>query len=152
MVTLIYVKDFSKFFEEHKEFIENQYKESTESVEEARPLNPDLDLFQKMIDINSFNIFEVFDEDKFIGYISLTMGPSMVNKGFVDAVVDHIVLDKEYRKKGVSLDMLSQIEEFLKDSEVDEVKLSIPATKQHDKFADRAGYIKTLSTHIKRLV
>lgn len=151
MVDIVKVKDFRDFYYQHKSFIQDKYREATENCNTTRVFEPDFDLFQKLIDLDTVLVLEIYEEEDFIGYASVTTVPALLHKNKVDATIDHIALDKSKREKGTAKTVIKLIEDFLKEKRVDEVKLVVPSTEMHDLFADKLSYKKAVTTHIKRL-
>lgn len=151
MVDLVEVKDFRDFCYQNKTFIQDKYSEASEACNTTREFKPDFDMFQKLIDLGSVTIFEIYEEEVFVGYASVTTCPALLHRNKVDATIDHIALDKDKRGKGTARTVINLIEDLLKERGVDEVKLVIPCTEMHDLFADKLSYKKAVTTHIKRL-
>lgn len=151
MIELSLVNDIAVFYEEHKDLINEEYHKEYESYTNDRTFDLDIKLFQQLIDAETLLLFEIYLEDTFIGYVNLMLSPSLLNKGKVEACIDHIVIDKDNRGKGLGKELLENIEGLLINEGVDELKLAIPSTEAHDAFAESLGYEKAITTHIKRL-
>lgn len=149
-VDLVLEKDFRKFFSEHKEFVEDKFKEALGQGREDE-LNLDMDLYQERIDSGCVSVFSLYIKEEFVGYLSLVISPDFLRKGKISGYIDHFALDKEYRNKGIAKKVLSDIENFLKDNEVRELSLCFPATEEHKVITGSLGYKPDITFYKKSL-
>ena len=146
-----FVDNFSDFYSEHKHHIEKHYKDFLETFNGTKELNVDVDLFQKLIDLNACNIFVIKDSESFVGYVSVTISPSPLFKGEVFCIVDHFYIVEEFRGKGFANKVLKEIEKQLKEDGVTSNSIALPEGKGHEAFAGKAGYTKQSSIYCKEL-
>lgn len=151
MIETRYIDDFAEFWEEHGEFVNSIYKEAQGSCNTERPLDIDLELYQQLIDNNTVTALEIYADDVFVGYTSIVIAPALLNKGEVDAKIDHLALSKEARAKGYATDVVREIQYTLKVHGITELTLVLPCTQMHDMFAESLGFTKSVSLHIKNL-
>jgi len=151
MFSTKYVDDFAEFYANHKKFIEARYAEAKELCASNRDLKIDVELYQHLISTNIVTVLELFDDEKFIGYCTVLISPAILSKGYVDAKIDHIALDKHYRAKGYASLVMQEVEDLLKEQGVDELSIVLPPTEAHDKFAEAKGYKKNVVMHTKSL-
>jgi GNAT superfamily N-acetyltransferase len=151
MLKTEYVDNFLAFYRDYKEHIEKHYNDFAETFGGDRVLDIDVNLYQQLIDLGSANIFTLWDEEVFIGYVSITINPSILFKGKVDAVIDHFYLTTEARGKGYSKLVLDEIEDQLKSDGLDRYSIALPAVETYEKFADAAGFRKQSVISFKNL-
>lgn len=151
MIETKYVDNFKEFYENRKEFIHARYAEAKPLCNSDRDLNLDIDAYQNLINSNAVTVLEVFEDQEFIGYCSITISPALLSNGRVDAKVDHLALDEQARNRGCASFVLEEIENLLKDQGVDELGIVLPSTEMHDGFAKAKGYKKTVTIHTKNL-
>ena len=151
MIETKYVDNFKKFYEDRKEFINARYDEAKPLCNSDRALNLDIAAYQSLIDSNAVTVLEVFEDQEFIGYCSITISPALLSKGRVDAKIDHLALDEQARNRGCATFVLEEIENLLKEQGVDELGIVLPSTEKHDGFAKAKGYKKTVTIHTKNL-
>lgn len=146
-----YVENFSKFYNEHKDHVDKHYEDFADSYSGNRKLDIDINLYQKLIDAGSANIFTLWEDEKFIGYISVSISPSVLCKGYVDAVVDHLYITEESRGKGYMKKILKELEAQFSDEALDRYTIAFPANSSHAKLAASLGFSVQSSIYIKSL-
>jgi ribosomal protein S18 acetylase RimI-like enzyme len=151
MITTRYEADFESFYEEHKEFIEERYKEAKALCATSRDLDIDIDLYQEMIDSDTLTVFSIFEADSFVGYCSIITTPSVLSKGALDARIDHIALSEESRSKGYASLVVAELEKILVEQNVDELTIVLPSTTSHNNFAESLSFKKNVTLHTKTL-
>lgn len=151
MFQTIYEDNFVEFYATYKEHIDKHYKDFAATFNGDRALDVDTKLMQHMVDLGNQNFFTLWDDDTFIGYISVSISPSVLFKGSVDAVVDHFYIVEEYRGKGYAKEILNEIEQQLKADRVGRYSIALPATEAHDKFAEANGFTKQSCIHFRTL-
>lgn len=151
MFSTKYVDNFSEFYSTREEFIKARYAEAKVLCASERDLDIDIDTYQQLIDKNIMTVLELFDDEEFIGYCSILISPAVLSVGRVDAKIDHIALDEEYRDRGYASLVLEEVENLLKTQGVDELSIVLPPTKTHNKFAENNGYKKNVVLHTKSL-
>lgn len=146
-----YVDDFTEFYANNKEHMQKHYNDFAETFNGTRELNIDVNLFQHLIDLGHANIFTLWEDSTFLGYVSITISPSVLFRGTVDAVIDHFYLIEEYRGKGYANLVIAQIEEQLKSDGVDYLTIGLPTLKKYEGFAKSLGFNKHSCVHVKNL-
>jgi|SRR5690554_4772558 len=146
-----YVEDFSVFYSEHKAHVDKHYKDFADSYGGTRQLDVDIDTYQKLIDGGFANIFTLWEDETFLGYVSVSVSPSVLCKGYVDVVVDHLYLTEEARGKGYVEKILEELEEQFKDSGVDRYTIAFPTKDSYKRLAESLGFSEQSSVYIKSL-
>lgn len=136
MVDLKVVKDFYRFYEDNKEFIDDKFSEASGGED----LNIDLDMYQNSVDSGIATIFSIESEEKFVGYISMVVSPDPLNAGNITAVVDHFALDKHSRGKGIASFVLKEIETFLEREGISDLRICLSPSEEHKEIANSLGY------------
>lgn len=152
MLDIKTIENFKKFYEEHKSFIKERFVEASELQNQTRLLDIDFDLYEDLINSGYITLLSIFDDERFVGYISIAYSPSLTAKGRIDAVIDHLAFAEEDRNKGYAKEVISKIEELLKENDVDQLSLLLPATPMHKKFAEKLGFITMSCLHKKELI
>lgn len=151
MIDVEYVTDFKDFYEEHEEFIQERYKESSVLCGTTKPLVVDTDLWQQLIEIQAIILLEIFENDNFIGYCSINIIPSTLSKGDKTAIIDHFALSKDARHKGFATEVLQKIEYVLAAEGINDISIMFPPTELHTKFCSKNNYTKSAIMHTKSL-
>ena len=146
-----YVDNLAEFYAENKEHILKHYQDFADTCGDTRELSVNVPLFQHMIDLGHINIFTIWEDSDFLGYVFVTISPSLLFKGTVDAVIDHFYLTEVSRGKGYAKLVLHEIEEQLISDGVTHLALGLPYREAYDKFADKLGFTKQSCVYIKDL-
>lgn len=146
-----YVDNFAEFYAEYKEHIEKHYYDFAETFNGDRKLNIDVQLFQQLIDLGHANIFTIWEDETFIGYVSVSISPSVLFKGKVDATVDHFYITEESRGRGYAKKILEELEQQFKEDGLDRYTLAFPALESYERLAKSFNFTKQSSIYIKSL-
>jgi len=142
MLKTEYIDNFSEFYKQYKDHIEKHYNDYADTFGGDRVINADLSLFQNLIDAGSCNLFTLWDEEEFIGYISITISPSVLFEGEVDAIVDHLYLTEDARGKGFAKQVFKEIEDQLKSDGIKRYSVALPVLDKYNKFIEKLGFVK----------
>ena len=151
MFTTKYVDNFSEFYESFKDHVQKHYEDFASTYGGSLSIDPDIELFQQLIDLGHSNIFTLWDNEEFIGYVSITVSPSPLFKGKVDAVIDHFYLIEDVRGKGFAKKVVEEIEKQLSQEGLTSYNIAFPAVASFDKFANKLGFKKQSSVYVKML-
>tara|TARA_R100000149_G_C5865361_1_gene130248 strand:- start:847 stop:1308 length:462 start_codon:yes stop_codon:yes gene_type:complete len=146
-----YVDNFAEFFADYKEHIEKHYYDFAETFDGDRKLDIDVQLFQQLIDLGHANIFTLWEDETFIGYVSVSISPSVLFKGKIDAIIDHFYITEEARGSGYAKKIIEELEEQFKEDGLDRYTLAFPAIQSYEKLAESFGFTKQSSVYIKSL-
>lgn len=151
MLETEYVEDFYSFYEEYEEDILKHISDFLNHIGCDKEIDLDKDLFQSLVDSGNCNFFVVKDEEEFVGYVCVTVTPSVIFKTELDVSIDHLYVKEESRGKGYFPRILEEIEALLKTEGISELKIGLPSTTKHEAFASKNGFSKTSGIFVKRL-
>lgn len=103
-------------------------------------LSPDWDMYRKVEEADALVLMTVRDEGKLIGYFVFFVQPHMHYSEDVFAVTDALYLDQGYRHSDVSISMFIEAEEFLRQSGVSVIKVSMKTHAPFDSLCEAMGY------------
>jgi len=107
---------------------------------EDRPLDVDYAQYIQLNRMGLMKAFVVRDDGKIIGYGSFIVTNNPHYKTWKYALTDVYYLHPDYRKTGVSLEMFSKIEEWLKSLGVKSITIQDKISHSHEKFFSSMGY------------
>lgn len=151
MITTEPVLDFYSFCDQYEEHIVKHYNDYAATYGLKKKVDLDKELFQNLIDLGSSNIFVIKEDEAFLGYISISITPSILFKGEIEVVVDHLYLTEEARGKGNFAKILDEVERTLLEQKVLEYKIGLPFTEAHAALADKHNFNKISCLYSKSL-
>ena len=142
MLRLVHIKSFSDFYEECKEEFLQHYSFCEDYKSNKVSLNINIEMFQQLISTGVMNIFKIYDEDIYVGYINVTISLNpLFNKP--QAVVDFLHIIPEQRRCGYAEKTILELEKELKQEGVYDFNIQLPDKDYSESFAGALGYTKT---------
>ena len=150
MLRTEYVDNFEEFYEACKEQIADHYVSCEEVRQGKQSLNIDIPMFQHLVDVGTMNIFKLYDEDTFVGYVnvSIVLQPLF---GKPQATVDFLYILPEQRRKGYTEKAIAEIEKELVSESVYDFNIQLPDKDYSESVAKKLGYAKSSTIYTKYL-
>lgn len=150
MIEAQYVDNFEEFYDEMSEHFKDHYENCEEYRAGFSQLNVNKELFQKAIDSGAANMFLLKVEDKPVGYVNVSISPSLLFQE-PQAVIDLLYILPDERKKGYTAEAIKEIEQELKGSGLNALNIMLPDKEYSAAVADGLGYVKTTAIYTKQL-
>lgn len=147
---LLYVEDFKEFYNKNKDLMEAHLKGFQEKAGGSCSLDVSVEAYQSLIDSGTVSVLTIEVDGEFAGYVDVVVSQHpLFNK--LSATVDHIIITEEFRGKGLFKEVLSDLENCLIQTGVQEICIALPASSGYDKLANSLGYNKQSCIHNKVL-
>jgi len=121
-----------------KEIIKDHYEEL--SVTKEFPLDPDWDVYKKLLDSGSLRFITCKDDGKLIGYIIFFVYPHLHYRTCLTAFEDIYFLKKEYRKGRAGIKMFQFAEKVLKGYGINRVIYNTKVHSDNSSLFEYLGY------------
>jgi len=146
-----YELSVDEFFDAENGLLAANFDE-LESYQKDFPLDPDREKYRMIQSLGIIKNIALFDNDEMVGYCIFIVIPHLHNKKAIVADVDVLYLKPEYRKGGVGLDFVREIERYAASFNVDvlihRVKQNTPALKF---ILEKTGYSELETLLSKKL-
>lgn len=119
-----------------------EHAKETELYQDRIEFNPDYDTYLTLSEADSlyFVVAEDLDTQEIVGYLSLMIHFHPHHKDVLTATNNLIYVSRNYRGKGISMNMFIEAEKFLKDAEVDLFMFSAKASNPLKDTAEVLGF------------
>jgi GNAT superfamily N-acetyltransferase len=132
-------ESFESIFEDALPILFKQWEELANHKED-RPLDISYDGYKKLNEEGTIRIFAVRDEGMLIGYASFALANNLHYQTWKYADCDVYYIDPEYRGNGVGLQMIKEIETWLKSLGVKSLVMHDKLNHSHEKFFLALGF------------
>jgi len=150
MLTVEYVDNFVEFMEEVGQHFSDHYNSCEDHVAANEILAVNPVLFQEAIDAGVANVFKLKDEEAVVGYLNVSISPSLILTE-PQAVVDFLYVLPEFREAGYGTQAIEAIEKELKAEGMTRLTLMLPDKDYSEPVAKSLGYVKSSTIYNKYL-
>lgn len=148
MTTIEYVDVFQDLVDEAGSYFEEHFKGCEEHLSSNELLEVNAELFQKHIDAGVANVFKIKDEEELVGYLNVSISPSLILAS-TQAVVDFLYVYPNKRNKGYAASAIASVEEELKEGGISRLTIMLPEKQYSSSVAEGLGYTKSSSIYNK---
>jgi GNAT superfamily N-acetyltransferase len=148
MLKTEYVDNFLDFQEEAGSYFESHYETCEEYLADKEMLDIDAVLVQKFIDEGIINLFLLIKDEEVVGYINVSITPSILFKE-PQAVVDFLYILPRDRKKGYASEAIKAVEKELSAEGIKRLTVMLPDKDYSEAVAGSLGYVKSSSIYNK---
>lgn len=150
MLQTEYIDNFADFQKEVGSYFKDHYESCEDYVSSKEILEIDTEYVQALIDEGVLNFFLLTDEEKLVGYINVSITPSILFRE-PNAVVDFLYILPEARKKGYASMAIEAVEKELGSEGVKRLTVMLPDKDYSEAVAGSLGYVKSSSIYNKYL-
>ena len=150
MIFCFQEEKFQDVYKEAEPILLIHWKELANN-QDIRPLDPDYERYCKLQDKGILNIFTARVDSKLVAYSSFIIANHLHYKTWKMALNDIYYVDPTYRKQGLGLAFFKNMEQWLKDKNVNQVNLQDKVKQPHKEMFEALGFTHTENNYEKIL-
>lgn len=132
-------ESFENIYEDALPILYEQWQELANHKED-RPLDIDYDSYKRLNEEGVIRIFAVRDEGLLVGYASFAISNNLHYQSWKYADCDVYYIDTKYRGNGIGLQMVEEIQSWLKELGVKSLVMHDKLNHSHEKFFLAMGF------------
>ena len=106
--------DIEKFFADGKELLEKHWDELA-NYKDVIELNPDIEKYKKLQELGYVKTVSAYVDGEMVGYSGVILSPLLHYKSDIDAFVDVIYVNPDFRNTTIGIQLINKTEELAKE-------------------------------------